>query len=258
MSSEISSVVFSLSLFLGLLLSLVIGRRIGMRRVAKDPEGARAGVAAVEGAVFALMGLLIAFTFSGAAARFDARRNLIIEEANAIGTAWLRLDLLSATAQPAIRQEFRDYLDARLATYRSFPDQSATRAELAKSARLQREIWNRTVTATHESGMQQATMLLLPALNEMFDIATTRVMATGMHPPMIIFAMLFGLSLIAALLAGFTMVGGRSPSWLHVIGFATVMAISVYVILDLEYPRRGLIRVDAFDQAMVELRASMN
>jgi hypothetical protein len=92
----------------------------------------------------------------------------------------------------------------------------------------------------------------------MIDISTTRAMATRMHPPVIIFAMLFGLSLIAALLAGFAMVGGRSPSWLHVIGFAAVMAITVYVILDLEYPRRGLIRVDRFDQALVDLRASMN
>lgn len=91
MSAELSSGVFSLSLVLGVLLSLVIGRRIGARRVAQDAEGAQAGVAAVEGAVLALMGLLIAFTFSGAAARFDARRNLIIEETNAIGTAWLRL-----------------------------------------------------------------------------------------------------------------------------------------------------------------------
>jgi len=258
MSQELASVVFSLSLFLGVVLALVIGRRIGVRRAAQDPEGARAGVAAVEGAVFGLMGLLIAFTFSGAAARFDARRQLIVEEANAIGTAWLRLDLLPATAQPAIRQGFRDYLDSRLATYRNFSDTEAVEQEWARSVRLQGEIWNQTAVACREPGMQQATMLLLPALNQMTDISTTRAMATRMHPPVIIFAMLFGLSLIAALLAGFAMVGGRSPSWLHVIGFAAVMAITVYVILDLEYPRRGLIRVDRFDQALVDLRASMN
>ena len=258
MSPEPSSVVFSLSLFLGVLLSLVIGRRIGVRRAAQDPEGARAGVAAVEGAVFGLMGLLIAFTFSGAAARFDARRQMIVEETNAIGTAWLRLDLVPETAQPTIRQGFRDYLDSRLATYRDFSDTAAVTQEWARSMRLQGEIWTRAVAACREPGMQQATMLLLPALNEMIDIASTRAMATRMHPPVIIFAMLFGLSLIAALLAGSAMVGGKSPSWLHVIGFAAVMAISVYVILDLEYPRQGLIRVDRFDQALVDLRASMN
>jgi hypothetical protein len=258
MSQELSSVAFSLSLFLGVLLFLVIGRRIGVRRAAQDPEGARAGVAAVEGAVFGLMGLLIAFTFSGAAARFDARRQLIVDEANAIGTAWLRLDLVPATAQPAIRQGFRDYLDSRLATYRNLSDREAVEQEWARSVRLQGEIWTRAVAACREPGTQQATMLLLPALNQMIDISTTRAMATRMHPPVIIFAMLFGLSLIAALLAGFAMVGGRSPSWLHVIGFAAVMAITVYVILDLEYPRRGLIRVDRFDQALIDLRGSMN
>jgi len=84
MSQELASVVFSLSLFLGVLLALVIGRRIGVRRAAQDPEGARAGVAAVEGAVFGLMGLLIAFTFSGAAARFDARRQLAAVRVDAI------------------------------------------------------------------------------------------------------------------------------------------------------------------------------
>ena len=94
MSDELSSVLFSVSLFLGVLLALWIGREIGVRRIREDAEGARAGVGAVDGAVFGLMGLLIAFTFSGAATRFDARRELIVQETNAIGTAWLRLDRL--------------------------------------------------------------------------------------------------------------------------------------------------------------------
>jgi len=73
----------------------------------EDPEGARAGAGAVEGSVFGLLGLLIAFTFSGAAFRFDARRQLAVEETNAIGTAYLRLDLLPADKQPALRDSFR-------------------------------------------------------------------------------------------------------------------------------------------------------
>src|SRR5580765_7773073 len=79
--------LFALGLFLGMLILLEVGRRIGARRLAEDPEGAEAGVGTVEGAVFALLGLLIAFTFSGAASRFDTRRQLIIEETNDIGTA---------------------------------------------------------------------------------------------------------------------------------------------------------------------------
>jgi hypothetical protein len=69
--------------------------------------------------------------------------------------------------------------------------------------------------------------------------------------------MLFGLALAGALLAGYGMAGGRARSWLHMVGFAAVLAGAVYVIIDLEYPRLGLIRVDAFDKALVELRDSM-
>jgi hypothetical protein len=257
-SHELSSVLFAASLFLGMLLAQWIGCRIGVRRIRADADGARAGVGAIEGAVFGLMGLLIAFTFSGAATRFDARRQLIVEETNAVGTAWLRVDLLPASAQPAVRQGFRDYLDSRLAMYRSYSDPVVAKQEWARSTRLQGEIWALVVAACREPGMQQATMLLLPALNEMIDITTTRVMATEMHPPMAIFWMLFVLTLVAALLAGSAMAGGESPNWLHRIGFAAVMAVSAYVILDIEYPRHGLIRVERFDRALVDLRATMN
>ena len=86
--------LFTLSLLFGMLLCLEVGRRIGLRRRAKAAGGAVAGSGAMEGAVFALLGLLVAFSFSGAATRFDARRQLIVEETNAVGTAYLRLDLL--------------------------------------------------------------------------------------------------------------------------------------------------------------------
>ena len=212
----------------------------------------------IEGAVFALLGLLIAFTFSGAAARFDTRRALIVEETNAIGTAYLRLDLLPTGAQPPLRDLFRRYVDARLEAYRKLPNLEAAQAELNKANRLQGEIWSQAVAAGRAEGAPPAAaMLSLPALNEMIDITTTRLMATKTHPPVIIFAMLFGLALVSALLAGYGMAGGQSRNWLHMIGFAVVMAVAVYVILDIEFPRLGLIRVDAFDQALVELRAGM-
>ena len=99
-------------------------------------EGAVAGSGAMEGAVFALLGLLVAFTFSGAAARFDTRRQLIVEETNAIGTAYVRLDLLPADAQPTLRARFRQSLATRLEAYRKLPDVAAVRAALARSATI--------------------------------------------------------------------------------------------------------------------------
>jgi len=250
------SILFAVGLFVGMVWLLELGRRLGQRRQSRLEEGARAGLGAVEGAVFALMGLLIAFTFSGAATRFDARRQLIVEEANAIGTAWLRLDLLPSAAQPGLRDLFRRYLDERLAVYQKLPDVEAAKVELARANASQGEIWSLATQACKESA-NALTAQLIPALNQMFDIASTRTAAAQIHPPTIIFVMLGVLSLMSALLAGYAMAGGKSRSWIHVIGFALILAGTVYVILDLEFPRLGFIRVDAMDRVLVELRQSM-
>ncbi len=257
MSHTMSVFALTVALFLGMLLFLEIGRRAGIRRLQDDatvPEG----IGAVDGAVFAVLGLLIAFTFSGAATRFDSRRQLIVEETNDIGTAYLRLDLLPADARPALRESFRSYLDARIETYRKLPDIAAARESLAKSNELQRQIWRQAVDAIQPDGAPAAPMLLLPALNAMIDITTTRTMATQLHPPRIVFVMLFAMALAASLMAGYGMTGSALRSRLHMLGFALVMAVAVFVILDIEYPRLGLVRVDAFDQALADLRESMN
>jgi len=244
-------------ILVGMVATLEAGRRIGTRRLARDPDGAQTGLGVVEGAVFSLLGLLIAFTFAGAATRFDTRRQLIVEEANTIGTAYQRIDLLPDQAQPVLRDLFRQYMDSRLETYRKLPDIEAARAELARSRRLQDEIWTYAIKACRDSGSQPAHMVLLPALNPMFDIATTRIEAMNIHPPPIIFAMIGVLALIAALLAGHGMAGSRATSSVHTVAFAAVIALTVYVIIDLEYPRFGLINVHGSDRVLVELRESL-
>jgi hypothetical protein len=100
-------------------------------------------------------------------------------------------------------------------------------------------------------------MLLLPALNQMIDITTTRVVATQNHPPLVIYLLLATLSLIGSLLAGYSMSGNKDRNWLHMVAFVVVLSLAVYVIIDLEFPRLGLIRVDAADQILIELRKSM-
>jgi hypothetical protein len=257
MKYTLYALLLALGLFFGMMLLLEVGRRIGIRRRAKDVEGASEGLGAVDGAVFALLGLLIAFTFSGAASRFDTRRQLIVEETNDIGTAYLRLDLLPPGPRSALQESFRQYVDSRLDVYRKLPDLEAAKQELARSTKLQGQIWEQAVAACREANYQPATMLLLPALNAMIDITTTRTMATRMHPPVVIFLMLFGIALAASLLAGYGMAGDKLGSRVHKIVFAATLAISIYVIVDLEFPRLGFIRVDALDQALVELRESM-
>ena len=136
MDTIVAGALLALGLFVGILAFLELGRRLGKRHLSLDPEGARTGTGAVEGAVFALVGLLIAFTFSGAASRFDARRDLIVQETNAIGTAWLRLDLLPDTVKPAMQGLFRRYLDARIETYRRIPDLPAATQAMNEASRL--------------------------------------------------------------------------------------------------------------------------
>jgi hypothetical protein len=169
----------------------------------------------------------------------------------------LRLDVLNAEAQPPLRKLFRRYLESRLQVYRDLPDIAAAEEVLAKSKKLQGMIWTEAVAASRETGSTHAPMLLLPALNQMFDITTTRTMATKMHPPETIFWLLFILALGSSLLAGYSMAGCRIRSWTHIIGFATILAVTFYVILDIEYPRFGLIRVTAFDEVLYQLLESM-
>src|SRR5262245_12368693 len=122
------SLIVSGFLFAGIIAMWEAGRRIALYRREVDFDAQNQGIGAVEGAVFGLMGVMLAFSFSGAMSRWDVRRDLVVREANAIGTAWLRLDLLPAGAQPELRALFRDYLDARLAVY-----QDLTTAEIAAS-----------------------------------------------------------------------------------------------------------------------------
>jgi len=250
------TILTALALFAGMLALMELGARAGRRRIERDSEGARSGTAAPEGAVFALLGLMIAFTFSGALQRFDARRALIVAESNAIGTAWLRLDLLPAPAREELRQDFRVYLDTRLGAYRAGEDLREARAALARANELQVQIWAKAATLCRAEG-QPVAVLVLPALNAMFDIASERTAALETHPPPLVFALLIALALACALLAGFAMAASKLTHWTHRLAFAFVVSITVYAILDLEYPRRGLVRVDGFDQILVELREGM-
>ena len=246
----------AIATFFGILLCLAIGRRIGKRVLARH-AGRSLSASSLEAAVFALLGLMIAFTFSGALSRYDSRRLQVVDEANAIGTAWLRIDLLSASAQPRLRELFRDYVDSRIATYSKLPDIAAARREATQSQRLQNEIWARSVAALRMGETPFGTeVLVVQALNQMFDISAARIAATQIHPPSIIYAMLIGLALASALLAGYQSAAEVDP--IHRLGFAAIVALTIYVIFEIEYPRLGLVQIDAIDQLLVNVRAGMN
>jgi len=252
------ALLFAGGLFVGMVLMQHIGHSIGTKRLALDPESARKGAGVIEGAVFGLLSLLLAFTFSGAVARLDTRRQLVSEEAIRIGTAFDRIKLLPQEAQPELRDLFKRYLDARLETYRNPGDAAETTAAWQHSLQLQAEIWTRSVEAGKASPTTVAGMLFLPAVNEMIDITRTRLTATRMHPPPVVYGMLAITALIGALFAGYHMAGGKVRNWLHTVGFALVISATAYVILDIEYPRLGFIRVDAADEMLRDVRRQMD
>jgi hypothetical protein len=249
--------IFAVSLFVGMAACLELGRVIGRRWRTRTGQDVPQGVSAVDGALFALLGLLIAFTFSGAVTHFEARRDLIREEANNIGTAYLRLDLLPPARQEDIRAAFRAYLEARLEVYRDVGDTAAVTAAMKRVEDLQYEIWTKSVAAAAELPGPQATNLLLPALNEMIDISTTRTVATQNHPPPVIYAMLALLVLSASVHVGFGMSGNIRPSLIHTLGFALAISLTVYLIMDIEYPRFGLVRIDNADQILRDVGKAM-
>ncbi len=249
------SLAFAVALFGVLLGFLELGCRLGASR---DPSASSRGAVAVEGALFALMGLLIAFTFSAAQSRLDQRRTLVIDEANAIGTAYLRLDLLPAAAQPGLRDAFRAYTDSRIAYYKKFSKMRAAAAERAQTAVLARQIWRDATDAVKASPDPRVPSLVIPSLNEMIDLEATRVAFRHIHAPVAIFVLLIVLAFSCALFAGVGMGRREIHSQLYRMAFAVMLTITVLVIVDIEFPRVGFININALDYLLKDVRAGMN
>jgi hypothetical protein len=226
---------------------LQMGHALRLRR--KDAPHS----SAIEGAVFGLFGLLLAFTFSGAVARYDAHRQLVLQEGNNIGTAYLRLDLLRPQDQPPLRQLFRSYVTSRLHLYDKVGDEISDTTK-----QLQQQIWTASVTAAAAPGASpDATKLLLPAVNDMIDITSTRQNAFNMHPPSIIFLLLFVLSGGCAFVAGYGM-EATQRSWFYTTVFAFTVTLTIYATLEIEFPRQGIIRLTHADDTFLQLRDSIH
>jgi hypothetical protein len=179
-----------------------------------------------------------------------------VKEANAIGTAYLRLDQLPAEHQPEMRQLFRAYLGARLEVQAGVSEGTPERG-VAQSAQLQHQIWSRAVAASRTDSTQNSARMLLPAINEMFDVTTERGVAFQAHLPYVVFYLLIFIALMSALLAGYGMAKRKNRSLLHMFLYAACIAATVYTVIDLDHPRSGLIRVGAADQALLQVRDSI-
>jgi hypothetical protein len=240
-------------------LSVAAGRRYGKNQLRKHERQLEVVIVA-EGAVFTLLALLIAFAFSGAYQRFEDRKLHVIEEANVISTAYERIDLIAPAAQPALRNSFRDYIDAQIFSYKNTQHFRYFYQQLEKSFTIENKIWKLSVAACKETNEPSGavTQLFLPAVNKMFDIEAAGMEISRVHPPLAIFALLIGLAALSGFLAGYSTAENETKSPLHVLCYILITAFTIYIIVDLEFPRVGLIRVDSFDQILVNLRDHMN
>jgi hypothetical protein len=254
MRFNLLTAAIAIALFLAMVMCQEIGRRFGRKRWSREGDKLT-GVADVDNAVFALLSLLIAFAYDGAGTRFDHRRELVTDEVNKVGSAYQTLSMLPNAPRAAIQAQMRAYLQARIDTYSAMPDLAAARAALERSEQLQDEIWI-TVVAEARAAGDAAVMIVLPAINDAFDAATTRTMAIQAHPPIAVFAMLGAVALLSALLAGYGMGTFVARPMVHMLIYAGTIALAIFVIIELEFPQIGWVRVNA-DKNLIHLLERM-
>ena len=213
------------------------------------------GLAAIENGLLGLLGLLLAFTFSGAASRFEQRAALMVESANALRAAAMRTDLYPAAARESLRRDLRAYLDAQVDFYRAEHDDEALAAAVARSDAAQKRLWAQVSELARDSGNGVATAQMMATLDRLFALAGSRQVAARTHMPDAIVLLLFVMAVATAFTSGYgSGVVGRF-SWGGYLGFALLTALVVYVTLDLDRPGRGIIRRDVQEAAIEGVRA---
>ena len=251
MSEVIWELFYVFCLFAGAFAACEIGYRLG-RYVGPKDEAFTRQLEIIRGATFALVAFLIAFAFSGAGSRYVDRLDLIVKEANAIGTAYLRADVLPQPQRGELKDALRQYTAGRLDLLAA-EDPAATAALLAKVGPQQRHMWD--VALQGIAGNAQLMRVVLPPLNDVIDLHTTHLSAARRHIPLAIMVALMVSAALALALAAFGngQIDRRFPVLNFVYGF--VLASALWMTIDLDHPRWGTI--EASNQPLVNQLASM-
>jgi hypothetical protein len=249
----VNVLALELALFLGLLLLMEIGYRLAQKGIL-DPS-TTAAVSSVYSVVQALVGLILAFSFAGAGARLDSYRDSIVAEAIAIETAWDGTQLLPGESRAPARDLLRAYLDTRIGGYAALPDDDLYDRFLAQSQQLEKEIWSRLVTVTE--GRADLRLHLFPAVWAMSEARTKRTVALRTHTTEMTTAFMIGLVMVASLLIGSSLAVGTGRNRSYRLIYAGVVSTALHVIIDMEFPRTGLVATRAADNLLIELRQTM-
>jgi hypothetical protein len=247
--------VFALLFFALAVAAGETGFRLGRRARGRIQEETKSQMGTVEAAVLGVLGLLLAFTLAMAVARFDNRRLLVLEEANAIGTSYWRTRLVPPPEGLELAGLLREYVDTRLHHFDADTDPSRLRTSRERTARLQEELWSRAAAVAQKDPRSVPAGLLLQSLNETFDLENSRWTARVTYLPAGVLGIDIFIGLLAALIVGYNFGTAGSRHLSSVALLALCISLVLAVILDLDQPQRGLVRVS--DQPLIDLQRQL-
>lgn len=253
---DIPAGLVGLGLLVLSVVALELGYRVGIRLRARTDEPSRNHIHLTETSTLALLALLLAFSFSTALQRYDSRSDQVVDEANAMGTVWLRTDLLPATVRDEVRSLVRRYVDLQVQATRLDTSRPEWRSVVAEAAEVQSALWSYAPRVSDLDPNHVRAGLFVQALNDMFDAFGRRDAGLARHVPEPVLMLLFAVLLIAAAIVGFASgTAGHRPPAVSLVMVVMILLL-VYVILDLDRPRRGLIEVPK--QNLYDLQASIH
>ena len=229
------------------LLSAEAGWRLGNYRRQRPDHEEEAPVGAVVGATLGLLAFLLAFTFGMAASRYDTRKQLVLQEANAIGTTYLRADFLPEPQRSDIREVLRQYAALRTQGVTVL----MTPAVMAQSSALHDRLWADAVVVGTQSPNSIVGGLFIQSLNEMIDLDESRVTAGRSRIPDTIWLTLYAMTVLTMAAIGYQFGLTGEHSWPVTILLAMVFTAVILLIADLDRPQAGLLRVS--QQPIIDL-----
>jgi hypothetical protein len=233
------------------LVSVECGYRIGRYRHNRHKEEKEAPVGTMVGAALGLLAFILAFTFGLAAGRFETRRQVVLDEANAIGTTYLRAGMLPERGEQ-IRALLRDYVDVRLEAVRS-----GNLAEgIRRSENIQEQVWKEAETVGEKNPNSIVVGLFIQSLNEMIDMHAKRLQASlRSRIPGAIWLGLFAVAVLSLSAMGYLEGLPRSRRSLAVLAVAVAFSVVIELIADLDRPQEGVLRVS--QQPLLDVQRSM-
>lgn len=238
-----------------LVITTEIGFRLGERNSPEGRKTRHAPSGALQGALLGLLGLLLGFTLAMAVNRFEARKQLVLEEANAIGTTWLRAGFLSDPAKETIRSTLMDYIDARVKGAVASTDAAEYQQQVARSEKDQVTMWRATV-AELKVNKSELSPHFVDSLNSLINFDVLRQAAIRNQVPRTVWLLLLVVSMTVCAATGYTTGLGESGRFpLAMIVLPILLTVVIMIISDLDNPRRGLIQVS--QQSMLDLQKSL-